>query len=92
MHRVLIAFLVITASAAPNFLVTTGADSGPGSLRQAILDLNQATGCSERDPCRITFPPLERFDTPHLRIDLQSPLPSVRGENIRIGPGEPGNH
>ncbi|MGZ5492905.1 MAG: right-handed parallel beta-helix repeat-containing protein [Thermoanaerobaculia bacterium] len=96
MPRILLPLLLVSisvaaASPASNFPVTTGADSGRGSLRQAILDVNQATDCIPQTPCRITFPPVESSSSPALRIDLQSPLPAVTGTNIRIGPGDVGD-
>jgi hypothetical protein len=51
------------------FTVTTAADEGPGSLRQAILDTNALAGPDE-----------VRFDIPGeglLTIAVQSPLPDV---------------
>lgn len=60
------------------FLVTTVEDSGPGSLRQAILDINR--DCKDLfDPCSVQFGidapvPPEGFFT----IRLQSALPEIK--------------
>src|SRR5829696_3472479 len=82
-------FLCLVAGStafAAQFRVTTAADSGPGSFRQAILDANQANGCARLDPCAITFPDRSN-DAPPLRIVLESPLAAIRARNITIGPG-----
>ena len=54
------------------FLVTTTADSGPGSLRQAILDADLYVGA---DADNIVF----SFTNGSYRIILDSPLPPVIG-------------
>ncbi len=59
------------------FEVSTTADSGPGSLRQAILDANQAPGAD-----RITFLPGLQGT-----INLASPLPSITDDLDLQGPG-----
>jgi len=59
-----------TSTAAPQtFVVTTTADSGPGSLRQALLDANATTAAT------ITFDPTI-FATPQI-INLSSNLPTI---------------
>ena len=59
-------------------IVTTTADSGPGSLREAITNGNAV----------ITFDP-QVFGEPHgpQTITLQSALPSIAGTQSIIGPG-----
>ena len=65
------------------FSVTTGADSGPGSLRQAILDSDAATGGTNTVAFEI---PGAGVHT----IALQSPLPTIT-ESVRIdGTLQPG--
>src|SRR6476469_9878248 len=93
MFRFPIALLVATsislsAGAAQDFPVTTGAGSGPGSLRQAILDVNANPGaCLPADPCTITFPPVPSIDSPPLVVRLETPLPALTSSNVRIGSG-----
>ena len=65
------------------FSVTTPANEGPGSFRQAILDSNAQ--CPTGTPCRISFeipdaPPAEGWFT----IALASPLPAILGAEITI--------
>lgn len=55
--------------------VTSAADSGPGSLRQTILDAN--TACADRTPCRIRF----AVDGP---IRPLTPLPGILGPVMTI--------
>jgi hypothetical protein len=61
------------------FVVTSTADDGTGSLRQAILDANTASG-----PLRISF----RIETPSANgwktIRVTSPLPAVTASDIQI--------
>jgi hypothetical protein len=57
--------------------VTTTADSGKGSLRQAILDMNTMTGCRFASPCAIAFRIAEPSATPWKTIRVTSPLPMV---------------
>jgi hypothetical protein len=59
------------------FLVTTTADSGPGSLRQAILDANQ-----QSVPAVIDFdiPLSEAGATGAFTIQPTSPLPNIVGQ------------
>ena len=66
-----------------SFVVTTTADSGPGSLRQAILDSNAATGATNTID----------FDIPGhgvQPIDLASPLPPITNPVSIDGTSEPG--
>ncbi|HEX9492110.1 MAG TPA: hypothetical protein VGA33_02505, partial [Thermoanaerobaculia bacterium] len=44
--------LIAAGAAAGTTAITTGADSGPGSLRQAILDANSGACAS---PCSISY-------------------------------------
>lgn len=64
------------------FAVTNASDSGPGSLRQAILDANNAQGMDT-----ITFAiPTSEVPT----ITLQRPLPSVTDAIVIDGTTQPG--
>jgi parallel beta-helix repeat protein len=57
--------------------VTTIADSGPGSLRDAITRAN-ATNCSATDPCWITFDvPDDQLAAGVAYFVPQSPLPAI---------------
>jgi hypothetical protein len=62
------------------FYVTTTADSGAGSLRQAIFDVNAATGA----PLAIVFRIGEESPTPWKTIRVLSPLPTVTAHDVRI--------
>jgi predicted outer membrane repeat protein len=64
-----------------SFVVTTVADIGAGSLRQAILDSNAVTGTGTDT---ITFSSL--FDTPRT-ISLASSLPQISSPLSVVGPG-----
>lgn len=59
---------VLVSKARSTFVVTTGADSGAGSLRDAILQANAAMGLDE-----ITF----AIPGPSIAIALTSPLPVI---------------
>jgi hypothetical protein len=63
-------------------LVTTTADGGPGSLRQAIGDVNAA--CITAAPCLIGFQIEEASATPWKTITVTSPLPAVTATNVLI--------
>src|SRR5260221_2142611 len=65
------------SATAGTFVVTTANDSGPGSLRQGILDAN--SGACEV-PCWINT-----ASTPS-PILLQSPLPPIRANALTLGP------
>ena len=65
-----------TSAEAASFAVTNTADTGPGSMRQAILDANAAAGTDE-----ITFGAVTGS------ITLESILPTVTSELTIIGPG-----
>jgi len=60
--------------------VTTTADDGAGSLRQAILEANRATGPSVTLAFRIDEP----SPTPWKTIHVTSPLPPVTAAFVRI--------
>ncbi|HET7138406.1 MAG TPA: NosD domain-containing protein, partial [Gaiellaceae bacterium] len=63
-----VAMVLVPQALAGTFTVTTNADSGGGSLRQAILDANAAAGSDT-----ITF----AVGTGLQRITLASPLPAI---------------
>jgi hypothetical protein len=65
------------------FYVTTTADSGAGSLRQAILDANASNG----GPLTIAFKINEQSTTPWKTIRIASPLPAITGFGVRIDGG-----
>ncbi len=72
-------------AAADVYTVTNFNDSGPGSLRQGILDANSGA-CP--NPCTITF---QRNLPAAARIDLQSPLPTITARHqLTITPYQPG--
>src|SRR5918996_2203954 len=73
----LAALLLPAAGAhAATFDVTNTADSGTGSLRQAILDANAAGGADDIDATGVTG-----------TIDLQGELPSLTEAADIAGPG-----
>ncbi len=78
----LLAALAASAQAA-TFTVTTTADSGAGSLRQAILDANAAASA---DTIEFAIP----GDGPHT-IALASALPQITGTLIVDGYSQPGS-
>ncbi len=59
-------------------VVTTNADSGTGSLRQAILDANNGSVCPS--PCSITF----NLPGGQQTINPTTPLPTVTAANVTI--------
>ena len=63
------------------YVVATSADSGPGSLRQGILDANSGACAS---PCRITvgFPSVTT-------IEPLTRLPDITASNVAIAPDPP---
>ncbi|HEY8133247.1 MAG TPA: right-handed parallel beta-helix repeat-containing protein [Thermoanaerobaculia bacterium] len=74
----LCAFLFLIASAAvAQVAVTSSADSGPGSLRQAILDANSGACPS---PCLITFGSLPGVTT----VEPLTPLPDITAAHVHI--------
>src|SRR6266536_2707186 len=68
----LVGLASVTASSAATFTVTNTSDSGPGSLRQAILDANAASGT---DTIAFNIP-----GTGVHTISPLSPLPSLVGD------------
>src|SRR5262249_40012381 len=68
--------------AAATFLVTDPGDSGPGTLRQAILDANAAP-----DEDRIEF---QLAGTAPYSIQVLSQLPDVQGPAVMDGFTQPG--
>lgn len=71
---------------AANFVVTSNADSGPGTLRQAILDAN-ANGTTVLDYISFNLPFLTISDR---TITLDSGLPDLSSEIIIDGSTQPG--
>ena len=65
------------------FLVSNTGDSGPGSLRQAILDSNAATGGDEHDRLRHPGPGVQT-------IAPLSPLPAITNPVLIDGFSQPG--
>ena len=65
-----------------NFLVTTTADSGAGSLRQAVIDANSDTS----GPHTIAFDTAGVFATPQT-ISLLTALPTITESVTIIGTG-----
>ncbi len=66
-----------------SFVVTTTADSGPGTLRHAILDANAATGGTDTID----------FDIPARGVEsiaLAAPLPPITGPLLIDGTSQPG--
>ena len=64
------------------FYVSTTANDGAGSLRQAILDANAA--CAGHEPCAIAFRISETSETPWKTIRISSPLPAITATGLRI--------
>jgi hypothetical protein len=64
-----------------SFTVTSTADSGAGSLRQAILDSNAACAATN---CAIEFAIAEASAAPWKTVRVSSPLPAVASDNLRI--------
>ncbi len=73
----LLSIVTAMSAMADTFTVTTSADSGPGSLRQGILDANSGA-C--RIPCWINT-----ISAPS-PISVQSPLPTIRANSVTIAP------
>lgn len=74
----LISLILLTTSPAADYIVVTNSDSGPGSLRQAILDANAGGGGT------ITFSNVGGA------IDLISGLPVLTANISIFGPGVSG--
>ncbi|HSY50804.1 MAG TPA: right-handed parallel beta-helix repeat-containing protein [Thermoanaerobaculia bacterium] len=62
------------------FYVTSTANDGTGSLRQAILDANAATS----GPIAIAFRIGEASSAPWKTIRITSPLPPIEGYDVRV--------
>src|ERR1043166_6642595 len=73
-----IVFIATSVSAA-TFNVTTNADAGPGSLRDAIAQANAQ--CDGSVVCAITLDPAVQ----HKILELASPLPAGTAWGITIG-------
>ncbi len=73
---VLLIALVSTPAAAIDIVVTNDSNSGPGSLRQAIIDANANTSTQ---PIRIG---LYLFNA--ARIELASPLPVITRHDVTV--------
>jgi hypothetical protein len=71
----LVALILVSTSHAANYFVVRRADSGPGTLRQAILNANASGGGT------ITFSNVTGT------INLQSPLPVMIANISILGPG-----
>ncbi|MDP9362121.1 MAG: hypothetical protein M3P29_11785 [Acidobacteriota bacterium] len=67
------------------FYVTTSADDGGGSIRQAILDAN--ANCPGSALCAIAFRIDEPSANPWKTINIATPLPALTASNLRIDGG-----
>jgi hypothetical protein len=79
MKRILIPFallIVAVSAAAGTYAISTNADSGPGSLRQGILDANSGV-CSA--PCAITF-----GSRNVVTVEPLTPLPDITANGVGI--------
>jgi hypothetical protein len=80
---VLLAFLALPLLAQVPFVVTTTADAGPGSFRQAILDANR--DCVAGVSCRISFSIHELLpERGWYTIEPRSPLPPIDAIDIAV--------
>jgi hypothetical protein len=73
------AFQIVVTSG--RFAVTTTADSGPGSLRQVILDSNIAAGGRITTTCHPGY----------RRPDDRGPLPTITNSVLIDGTSQPGS-
>src|SRR5437588_2397101 len=73
---------VATSNLFDTFYVTTTADAGPGSLRQAVIDANAT--CVGPMFCTIVFHIAEPSEAPWKRITLASPLPALTASALHI--------
>jgi len=80
-RNLLLCLAVAQIATAGTYSVTTAADSGPGSLRQAILDANSGACAS---PCRITY-----GSTGFLTVAPLTRLPDITASNVGLGPNLP---
>jgi gliding motility-associated-like protein len=83
---VLLLFLLCNKLSAATFTVTSNADSGPGTLRQALLDA-ASNGTATTD--MITFN-LPGAGQPAVTITLQTQLPDITANVIIDGTTQPG--
>jgi hypothetical protein len=81
-YAVALVLTIASASAATTFTVTTTADSGPGSLRQAILDANALAGT---DTIAFNI----AGSGPHTIVPA-SPLPTITSPVVIDGYTQPG--
>jgi len=72
----------LTANLNDTIYVTTTADDGAGSLRQAILDANG--NCLATSLCVIAFRIAEPSSTPWKTIRIATPLPVLTAPGVRI--------
>lgn len=79
----IVCLLVFGHAHADVFTVTTNADSGPGSLRQALTDANNSTGSD-----KITFN-IEAADVASRTITLETNLPELNGKVTIDGTTQP---
>lgn len=91
MKKFFISFLFITSCFYTNaeiFIVTTSADAGSGSLREAIISAN-ANGTASLDEIHFNIPQLVYNDR---LIHIQSELPPLSSNIIIDGTTQPGAH
>src|SRR5260221_6762532 len=74
----------ITLNVYQPFLVTTTADNGAGSLRQAILDANAACGSANGPKCKVLFD----LGAATAVIEPRTPLPDITACGTVIDGGE----
>src|SRR5438067_9656173 len=80
-RNLMLCLALAQVASAGTYSITTAADSGPGSLRQAILDANSGACAS---PCSILY-----GSTSVLTVAPLTPLPDITASNVGIGPGLP---
>jgi len=81
-RNLLLCFALSVNAAAATFSITSGADSGPGTLRQAILDANSGACAS---PCAITYGSVPGV----LTVSPLTPLPNMDASNVSIASAPP---
>jgi Right handed beta helix region/Domain of unknown function DUF11 len=74
----------ITLNVYQPFVVTTTADTGPGSLRQAIVDVNAACGSANGPKCKVLFD----LGATSAAIEPRTPLPDITACGTVIDGGE----
>jgi hypothetical protein len=85
MKRILISLtlsIVAASAVAGTYVISTNADSGPGSLRHGILDANSGA-CSS--PCRINYGSRNL-----ITVELLTPLPDITANGVGISAEPPG--